>query len=89
MFIVNFYVQMGTNRLGIDDVGDDSDINSLGLNLGFASTGLGIFDAFFTSLSMILVSEVQIYFPFTLVFLLYKLFCTSLDSGFSALLNIL
>lgn len=49
---------MGTNRLGIDDVGDDSDINSLGLNLGFASTGLGIFDAFFTSLSMILVSEI-------------------------------
>ncbi|OMO60067.1 hypothetical protein CCACVL1_24424 [Corchorus capsularis] len=34
------------------------DIDSMGLNLGFDSPGLGIFDAFFTSLSMILISEI-------------------------------
>ena len=34
-----------------------ADIDSMGIN-GFDSAGLGIFDAFFASFSMILVSEV-------------------------------
>ncbi|XP_022747794.1 GDT1-like protein 3 [Durio zibethinus] len=35
-----------------------ADIGSMGVDLGFDSAGLGIFDGFFTSLSMIIVSEI-------------------------------
>ncbi|XVF56448.1 hypothetical protein PTKIN_Ptkin06aG0121300 [Pterospermum kingtungense] len=39
-------------------LGEKADFNSIGINLGLNSPGLGIFDAFFTSFSMILVSEI-------------------------------
>lgn len=39
-------------------LGEKADIDSMGINLGLDPDGLGIFDAFFTSFSMILVSEV-------------------------------
>ncbi|GLT36428.1 hypothetical protein SLA2020_108040 [Shorea laevis] len=35
-----------------------NDVDSMGLDPGFASVGLGVFDAFLTSLSMIVVSEI-------------------------------
>ncbi|GKV02383.1 hypothetical protein SLEP1_g14824 [Rubroshorea leprosula] len=35
-----------------------NDVDSMVLDPGFASVGLGVFDAFFTSLSMIIVSEI-------------------------------
>ncbi|XVF41537.1 hypothetical protein PTKIN_Ptkin01aG0287300 [Pterospermum kingtungense] len=35
-----------------------ADIDSMVINLGFDTAGLGIFDAFFTSLSMIIISEI-------------------------------
>ncbi|XP_022718487.1 GDT1-like protein 4 isoform X1 [Durio zibethinus] len=37
---------------------EKADIVSMGINLGFDSAGLGIFDAFFTSFSMIIISEI-------------------------------
>ncbi|KAF8015392.1 hypothetical protein BT93_H1026 [Corymbia citriodora subsp. variegata] len=43
------------NKLG---TGAAEDGNSVGLNLGLDGPGLGVFDAFLTSLSMILVSEI-------------------------------
>ncbi|XVF06960.1 hypothetical protein REPUB_Repub06bG0096100 [Reevesia pubescens] len=37
---------------------EKADIDSMGINLGFDSAGLGIFDAFFSSWSMIMISEI-------------------------------
>lgn len=53
-------VQIILNKLGN---GAAEDGTSVGLNLGLDGPGLGIFDAFFTSLSMILVSEVCLLLP--------------------------
>ena len=50
---------------------EKADINSMGINLGFDSVGLGIFDAFFTSLSMTITNEVYafIFYFFTNLYL--------------------
>ncbi|XWS65140.1 hypothetical protein CRYUN_Cryun05aG0065600 [Craigia yunnanensis] len=37
---------------------EKADVFSMGINLGFDSAGLGIFDAFFTSFSMIIISVI-------------------------------
>lgn len=54
---VNFYVQINLRDLERDVIGDKSDVDvvALGLNL---DSGLGVFDAFVASFSMIMVSEV-------------------------------
>lgn len=49
--------QVVLSKLGNGVAGDGSSVN---LNLGLDSAGLGVFDAFFTSFSMILVSEVSV-----------------------------
>ena len=46
-------MKIGTERIGLDAAGDN-----LGLNL--EATGPGVFDALFSSFSMILVTEVNI-----------------------------
>lgn len=48
-------VQIILNKLG---TGAAEDGASVGISIGLDGPGLGIFDAFFASLSMILVSEV-------------------------------
>ncbi|XP_039043772.1 GDT1-like protein 4 [Hibiscus syriacus] len=40
------------------ELDEKSDSNSIGIDVGFDSAGLGVFDAFFTSLSMIIISEI-------------------------------
>ncbi|KAK8546511.1 hypothetical protein V6N13_067726 [Hibiscus sabdariffa] len=40
------------------ELDEKADIHSIGINVGFDSAGLGVFDAFFTSLSMIIISEI-------------------------------
>ncbi|CAF2108509.1 unnamed protein product [Brassica napus] len=52
MFFILFYLMIGTERIGLD-AGDS--LGALGLNL--ESTGPGVFDALFSSFSMILVTE--------------------------------
>lgn len=49
------------NSLVNDAVIGKKDVNYAGLALALDSTGLGVFDAFFASLSMILVSEVRLH----------------------------
>ncbi|XP_010528643.1 PREDICTED: GDT1-like protein 3 [Tarenaya hassleriana] len=49
---------IGADKLGLDAVGDNVNVNSLGLNLDLESTGPGVFDALFASFSMIVVSEI-------------------------------
>ncbi|XWS57302.1 hypothetical protein CRYUN_Cryun09bG0162100 [Craigia yunnanensis] len=39
-------------------VNEKTNIDFMGINLCFDSAGLGIFNAFFTSLSMIIISEI-------------------------------
>jgi len=51
MFFILFYLKIGTERIGLD-AGDS--LGALGLNL--ESTGRGVFDALFSSFSMILVT---------------------------------
>ncbi|KAK0593428.1 hypothetical protein LWI29_036490 [Acer saccharum] len=43
------------NKFGADALGDDEDISNIGFQI---DSGLGVFDAFFASFSMILVSEI-------------------------------
>ncbi|KAL0725203.1 hypothetical protein Bca4012_039802 [Brassica carinata] len=47
---------IGTERIGIDGAGGGDNLGALGLNL--ESTGPGVFDALFSSFSMILVTEI-------------------------------
>ncbi|CAE6200855.1 unnamed protein product [Arabidopsis arenosa] len=47
---------IGTERIGVDTVVDN--IGALGLNLDLDSTGPSVFDALFSSFSMILVTEI-------------------------------
>lgn len=49
------WAQIVLSNLGNGAAGDGSSIN---INLALHSAGLGVFDAFFTSFCMILVSEV-------------------------------
>lgn len=44
-----------TNKFGADALGDNEDISNIGFQI---DSGLGVFDAFFASFSMILVSEI-------------------------------
>ncbi|XP_010553854.1 PREDICTED: GDT1-like protein 3 [Tarenaya hassleriana] len=44
--------------IGVDAVGDNVNLNSLGLKIDLESTGPGVFDALFASFSMIVVSEI-------------------------------
>ncbi|KAK9292876.1 hypothetical protein L1049_020857 [Liquidambar formosana] len=46
------------DNLESDIIGDKNDAGSVGLDLSLDSPGLGLFDAFFASLSMIMVSEI-------------------------------
>ena len=56
-FYVLYFIllKIGTERIGLD-AGDS--LGALGLNL--ESTGPGVFDALFSSFSMILVTEVRL-----------------------------
>lgn len=51
-----FDLKIGTERIGLDAAGDN--LGDLGLNL--EATGPGVFDALFSSFSMILVTEVRL-----------------------------
>lgn len=53
----NFWAQIVLQDLDADTTGDKKDHDSIGLGLSLDS-GLGVFDAFIASLSMIVVSEV-------------------------------
>ena len=55
MFFILFYLKIGTERIGLD-AGDS--LGALGLNL--ESTWPGVFDALFSSFSMIFVTEVRL-----------------------------
>jgi len=46
------------NLRDLETFGDKTDLDSVGLSLSLKSEGLGVFDAFVASLSMILVSEI-------------------------------
>lgn len=59
MMDISLCGQISVNNLVNDAVGDDKLANYTGLALAFEPTGLGVLDAFFASLSMILVSEVR------------------------------
>lgn len=56
-----------------------NDVDSMGLDPGFAAVGLGVFDAFFTSLSMIIVSEVCVLTIDFVVIILVLKFSHSID----------
>lgn len=53
-----FYLKIGTERIGLDAAAAGDNLSALGLNLD--STGPGVFDALFSSFSMILVTEVRL-----------------------------
>lgn len=56
LILLFVWFQIGTERIGVDAVVDN--IGALGLNLDLDSTGPSVFDALFSSFSMILVTEV-------------------------------
>ena len=55
---INFWAQIVLEDLEVETTGDKKDPDSISLDLSLDS-GLGVFDAFFASLSMIIVSEVR------------------------------
>lgn len=59
-------LQIVKNRLGTDSLVDNEDIRNLGVHI---DSGLGVFDAFIASFSMILVSEVCAFTFFLALFL--------------------
>ncbi|RVX07219.1 GDT1-like protein 4 [Vitis vinifera] len=54
---INFWAQIVLEDLEVETTGDKKDPDSISLDLSLDS-GLGVFDAFFASLSMIIVSEI-------------------------------
>ena len=79
-FVLIFWAQIVLQELDADTTGDKKDLDSIGLGLSLDS-GLGVFDAFFASLSMIIVSEVCSYFIvlfFLLLFLCRNKCCLGL-----------
>ena len=79
-FVQIFWAQIVLQELDADTAGDKKDLDSIGLGLSLDS-GLGVFDAFFASLSMIIVSEVCSYFIvlfFLLLFLCRNKCCLGL-----------
>lgn len=63
MIDITFCGQIALTNLGKYAVGNNNDANYAGIALALDSPGLGVFDAFFASLSMIIVSEVSSFTP--------------------------